>query len=129
MLVWVGNTSEEPNRMISTISILFMYKWKGSEMFTGKKYSTCIYVPLTLCQTGQLRISLKAVHSQLRAEGVVCSYSEEKFTEDTISNQLDPTLLNQLCSRVQLWPAMEYMGVLWQYKLTADYVAKACARR
>ncbi|XP_071597429.1 midasin [Heliangelus exortis] len=78
---------------------------------------------------GQLNIFLKAVHSQLRAEGVVYSHSEERFTEDTISNQLDSALLNQLCSRIQLWPAMEYIGMLWQYKLTADYVAKACARR
>uniref|UniRef100_A0A8C4UIL8 Midasin n=1 Tax=Falco tinnunculus TaxID=100819 RepID=A0A8C4UIL8_FALTI len=75
---------------------------------------------------GQLKIFLKAVHSQLRAEGVTYGHSEERFTEDTISSQLDPALLNQLCSRVQLWPAMEYIGVLWQYRLTADYVAKAC---
>ncbi|KAM4681125.1 midasin isoform 3-T3 [Amazona ochrocephala] len=78
---------------------------------------------------GQLKMFLKAVHSQMRAEGVMYSYSEERFTEDTISNQIDPALLNQLCSRVQLWPAMEYISVLWQYKLTADYVAKACTRR
>ncbi|KGL95354.1 Midasin, partial [Charadrius vociferus] len=78
---------------------------------------------------GQLKIFLKAARSQLRAEGVIYSHSEERFTEDTVSNQLDPALLNQLCSRVQLWPAMEYIGMLWQYKLTADYVAKACARR
>ncbi|XP_010150908.1 PREDICTED: midasin, partial [Eurypyga helias] len=78
---------------------------------------------------GQLQTFLKAVHSQLRAEGVTCSHSEERFTEDTIARQLDPALLNQLCSRVQLWPAMEYISLLWQYKLTADYVARACARR
>uniref|UniRef100_A0A8C3JPS0 Midasin n=1 Tax=Calidris pygmaea TaxID=425635 RepID=A0A8C3JPS0_9CHAR len=77
---------------------------------------------------GQLKIFVKAVHSQLRAEGVIYSHAEERFAEDTISDQLDTALLNQLCSRVQLWPAMEYIGVLWQYKLTADYVAKACAR-
>uniref|UniRef100_A0A8C3JUM0 Midasin n=1 Tax=Calidris pygmaea TaxID=425635 RepID=A0A8C3JUM0_9CHAR len=75
---------------------------------------------------GQLKIFVKAVHSQLRAEGVIYSHAEERFAEDTISDQLDTALLNQLCSRVQLWPAMEYIGVLWQYKLTADYVAKAC---
>lgn len=98
-------------------------------MFSGKKHNTCIYVPFTLCQTGQLKIFLKAVHSQLRAEGLKYSHSEEMFTEDTVSNQLDPAALVQLCSRVQLWPAMEHMGVLWQYKLTADYVAKACAKR
>uniref|UniRef100_A0A803V8M9 Midasin n=1 Tax=Ficedula albicollis TaxID=59894 RepID=A0A803V8M9_FICAL len=57
---------------------------------------------------------------------VTCSYSEERIPEDTVSNQLDPALLNQLCSQVQLWPAMEYIGVLWQYKLTADCMAKAC---
>uniref|UniRef100_A0A672UXL9 Midasin n=1 Tax=Strigops habroptila TaxID=2489341 RepID=A0A672UXL9_STRHB len=60
---------------------------------------------------GQLKIFLKSVHSQLRAEGVTYSHSEERYTEDTISNQLDPALLNQLCSRVQLWPAMEYIGI------------------
>lgn len=98
-------------------------------MFTDKKHSTCIYVPLTFCQTGQLQMFLKAVHSQLKAEGVTYSYSEERLPGDTISNQSDPALLNQLCSQVQLWPAMEYIGALWQYKLTADYVAKACARR
>ncbi|NXJ64381.1 MDN1 protein, partial [Rostratula benghalensis] len=78
---------------------------------------------------GQLKGFVKAVHSHLRAEGVMYSRSEERFAEDTVSNQLDPALLNQLCSRVQLWPALEYIGVLWQYKLTADYVARACARR
>lgn len=97
-------------------------------MFTDKKHSTCIYVPLLFCQTGQLQIFLKAVHSQLKAEGVTYSYSEERLPED-ISNQLDAALLNQLCSQVQLWPSMEYIGVLWQYKLTADYVAKGCERR
>ncbi|PKK33324.1 midasin AAA ATPase 1 [Columba livia] len=78
---------------------------------------------------GQLKNFLKAIHSQLRAEGVIYNHSEDRFPEDTVSNQLDPALLNQLCSRVQLWPAMEYIGTLWQYKLTADYVAKACTRR
>ncbi|OXB54358.1 hypothetical protein ASZ78_011040, partial [Callipepla squamata] len=78
---------------------------------------------------GQLKNSLKAVHAELRAEGLKFSHSEERFSEDTISNHLDPPELIQLCSRVQLWPAMEYMGVLWQYKLSADYVAKAYARR
>ncbi|XP_061845412.1 midasin [Colius striatus] len=78
---------------------------------------------------GQLKVFLQAAHSQLRAEGVTCSHSEERLTEDTISNQLDPALLNQLCSQVQLWPAMEYITLLWQYKLTADCVARACARR
>ncbi|XP_054255246.1 midasin [Indicator indicator] len=78
---------------------------------------------------GQLKIFLKAVHSHLRAEGITYSHSEERFTEDAISSQLDPALLNQLRTRVQLWPAMEYISGLWQYKLTADYVAKASARR
>ncbi|NXY90027.1 MDN1 protein, partial [Alcedo cyanopectus] len=78
---------------------------------------------------GQLKMFLKAVHSQLRVEGVICGHSEERFIDDTVPKQLDPALLNQLCSRVQLWPAMEHISVLWQYKLTADYLARACARR
>ncbi|KFV78000.1 Midasin, partial [Struthio camelus australis] len=78
---------------------------------------------------GELKNFLKAVHSQLTAEGVMHARSEEVIIQDTVSNQLDPALLIQLCSRVQLWPAMEFLGALWQYKLTADYMAKACARR
>ncbi|XP_025949160.1 midasin [Dromaius novaehollandiae] len=78
---------------------------------------------------GELKNFLKAIHSQLTAEGVIHTHSEEMITQDTISSQLDSALLIQLCSKVQLWPAMEFLGTLWQYKLTADYIAKACARR
>uniref|UniRef100_A0A8D2MF30 Midasin n=1 Tax=Zonotrichia albicollis TaxID=44394 RepID=A0A8D2MF30_ZONAL len=78
---------------------------------------------------------VKMKKALLQADGLIIRANhledvslEERLPEDTISNQLDPALLGQLCSQVQLWPAMEYMGMLWQYKLTADYVAKACAR-
>uniref|UniRef100_A0A663LMR5 Midasin n=1 Tax=Athene cunicularia TaxID=194338 RepID=A0A663LMR5_ATHCN len=78
-------------------------------------------------------VGWKMKKALLQADGLIIRANhlddvslEERFTEDTIFNQLDPALLNQLCSRVQLWPAMEYIGILWQYKLTADYVAKAC---
>ncbi|XP_070589310.1 midasin [Erythrolamprus reginae] len=51
---------------------------------------------------------------------------EEKAVE---SQQLDPALLTQLCNRVQLWPAMEYVAVLWQYKLTCDCMVEVYLKR
>uniref|UniRef100_A0A670YNZ0 Midasin n=1 Tax=Pseudonaja textilis TaxID=8673 RepID=A0A670YNZ0_PSETE len=68
----------------------------------------------------------------LQAQGLVfrASYSKE-FCSDEFqtlkpaeSQQLDPALLTQLCNRVQLWPGMEYLAVLWQYKLTCDCIAE-----
>uniref|UniRef100_A0A670YH89 Midasin n=1 Tax=Pseudonaja textilis TaxID=8673 RepID=A0A670YH89_PSETE len=55
--------------------------------------------------------------SKLKEAGALISPHEEKPAE---SQQLDPALLTQLCNRVQLWPGMEYLAVLWQYKLTCD---------
>lgn len=79
--------------------------------------------------TGELRTFVNLQCSHLKAEGVKLGHSEEIHTEDTVSSQLDSASLIQLCSRIQLWPAMEYLAVLWQYKLTADCVTKACLRR
>ncbi|XP_074982679.1 midasin isoform X2 [Caretta caretta] len=75
---------------------------------------------------GELRTFVNLQCSHLKAEGVKLGHSEEIHTEDTVSSQLDSASLIQLCSRIQLWPAMEYLAVLWQYKLTADCVTKAC---
>uniref|UniRef100_A0A8C8S1Z5 Midasin n=1 Tax=Pelusios castaneus TaxID=367368 RepID=A0A8C8S1Z5_9SAUR len=69
---------------------------------------------------GELRSFVNLQCSHLKAEGVKLGHSEEIRTEDPVSSQLDSAALIQLCSRIQLWPAMEYLAVLWQYKLTAD---------
>ncbi|KAG8124032.1 hypothetical protein E2320_019500 [Naja naja] len=64
--------------------------------------------------------------SKLKEGGALISLHEEKPAE---SQQLDPALLTQLCNRVQLWPAMEYLAVLWQYKLTCDCIAEVYFKR
>ncbi|XP_034264874.1 midasin [Pantherophis guttatus] len=64
--------------------------------------------------------------SKLKEGGALISLHEEKPAE---SQQLDPALLTQLCNRVQLWPAMEYLAVLWQYKLTCDCIAEVYLKR
>lgn len=68
-------------------------------------------------------------YSQLKAEGIKLGPTEEMLTEEVLSTQSDPDLLTQLCNRVQLWPAMEHLALLWQYKLTADCVNTACLTR
>ncbi|XP_061479315.1 midasin isoform X2 [Rhineura floridana] len=65
-------------------------------------------------------------HSKLKERGVLIEPLEEKPAED---KQADSTLLTQLCNRVQLWPAVEYLAVLWQYKLTTDCIAEASLQR
>ncbi|KAM8810105.1 midasin [Eudromia elegans] len=78
---------------------------------------------------GDLKNFLKAMHSQMTAAGVICAPSAEMIAQEDVSSQLDPASFIQLCSRVQLWPAMEFLGAMWQYKLTVDYMAKTHARR
>uniref|UniRef100_A0A452IL58 Midasin n=1 Tax=Gopherus agassizii TaxID=38772 RepID=A0A452IL58_9SAUR len=73
---------------------------------------------------GELRTFVNLQCSHLKAGGVKLGHREDIHTEDTVSSQLDSASLIQLCSRIQLWPAMEYLAVLWQYKLTADCVTK-----
>uniref|UniRef100_K7FQC1 Midasin n=1 Tax=Pelodiscus sinensis TaxID=13735 RepID=K7FQC1_PELSI len=78
---------------------------------------------------GELRKFVNLQCSHLKAEGVKVGHSEESHTKDIISSQLDSASLIQLCNRIQLWPAMEYLAMLWQYKLIADCVTQACLRR
>ncbi|XP_019393298.1 PREDICTED: midasin isoform X2 [Crocodylus porosus] len=75
---------------------------------------------------GELRDFVDLQYSQLKAEGIKLGPTEEMLTEEVLSTQSDPDLLTQLCSRVQLWPTMEHLALLWQYKLTADCVNTAC---
>ncbi|XP_054829779.1 midasin [Eublepharis macularius] len=77
----------------------------------------------------ELQTFVNLQHSKLKQERVLVESLEEKYAEYPVTKQTDPSLLTQLCSRVQLWPAMEYLALLWQYKLTADCVSKAYMRR
>ncbi|XP_060119521.1 midasin-like [Heteronotia binoei] len=77
----------------------------------------------------ELQTFVNLQHSKLKQERVLVESLEEKYAEYTVSKHMDSTLLTQLCCRVQLWPAMEYLALLWQYKVTADCVSKAYLQR
>ncbi|KAL1775570.1 midasin isoform X1 [Sigmodon hispidus] len=55
--------------------------------------------------------------------------SPEKAHETSSPSHLDFSSLVHLTRRVQLWPATEYLAMLWQYRVTADFVTEACLRR
>ncbi|KAJ7341746.1 hypothetical protein JRQ81_006597 [Phrynocephalus forsythii] len=69
----------------------------------------------------ELRALVNLQDSELKEKGVLVEPLEEK---PAVGKRLDSTALAQLSSRVQMWPAMEYLAVLWQYKLTTDYMAE-----
>ncbi|XP_048350337.1 midasin isoform X2 [Sphaerodactylus townsendi] len=77
----------------------------------------------------ELQTLVNLQHSKLKQERVLVESLEEKYAESTMSKPMDSALLTQLHCRVQLWPAMEYLALLWQYKLTADCVSMAYFQR
>ncbi|XP_012665398.1 midasin [Otolemur garnettii] len=67
--------------------------------------------------------------SELKARGLSLGVLEQKPGETSFPCQPDSTSLIQLTRSVQLWPITEYLAMLWQYKITADFMAQACLRR
>ncbi|XP_055981327.1 midasin [Sorex fumeus] len=70
------------------------------------------------------------VHAQcleLKARGISLGSLEQSGEASSLS-QPDYTSLIQLTRSVQLWPAMEYLAMLWQYRVTADFMDQACRR-
>ncbi|XP_042126882.1 midasin [Peromyscus maniculatus bairdii] len=51
-----------------------------------------------------------------------------KAHETSSTSQPDFNSLVHLTRSVQLWPATEYLAMLWQYRVTADFVTQACLR-
>ncbi|KAH0622150.1 hypothetical protein JD844_024188 [Phrynosoma platyrhinos] len=76
--------------------------------------------------SGELQALVNRQHSKLKEGGLLVEPLEEKPAED---KETDSTLLTQLCNRVQLWPAMEYLAVLWQYKLTSKCIDQVYLQR
>ncbi|XP_028903180.1 midasin isoform X2 [Ornithorhynchus anatinus] len=76
----------------------------------------------------ELKDLVSTQSSQLRAEGISFGLPGKKHPEDSPGTQPDPTSLIQLARRVQLWPATEYLAVLWQYKVAADCAMQASLR-
>ncbi|XP_076780137.1 midasin isoform X2 [Arvicanthis niloticus] len=66
--------------------------------------------------------------SELKARGLSRGFLE-KAHEASSSSQPDRGSLVHLTRRVQLWPVTEYLAMLWQYRVTADFIAQACLRR
>uniref|UniRef100_A0A8I3X1N2 Midasin n=1 Tax=Callithrix jacchus TaxID=9483 RepID=A0A8I3X1N2_CALJA len=77
----------------------------------------------------ELRNFLHAQCLELKAKGLSLGFLEKKHGEASPLFRPDFTSLIRLTRSVQLWPAMEYLAMLWQYKVTADFMAQACLRR
>ncbi|KAM5286744.1 midasin isoform 2-T2 [Hipposideros larvatus] len=80
-------------------------------------------------KTDELKNLVNAQCLKLKAKGISLGFLEQKSNEASSLSQPDFTSLIQLTRSVQLWPAMEYLAVLWQYKVTADFMTLACLRR
>ncbi|XP_035880357.1 midasin isoform X5 [Phyllostomus discolor] len=79
--------------------------------------------------TDELKNLVNAQCVELKARGISLGFLEQKPSEASTRSQPDFTSLIQLTRSVQLWPAMEYLAVLWRYKVTADFMTQACLRR
>lgn len=77
----------------------------------------------------ELKNLVNAQCLEVKAKGISLGFLERKPSESSTPSQPDFTSLIQLTRSVQLWPAMEYLAVLWQYKVTADFMTQACLRR
>ncbi|XP_014636596.1 PREDICTED: midasin [Ceratotherium simum simum] len=76
----------------------------------------------------ELKNLVNAQCLELKAKGISLGFLEKKPIEPSSLSQPDFTSLIQLTRSVQLWPAMEYLAMLWQYKVTADFMTRACLR-
>ncbi|XP_071469317.1 midasin isoform X1 [Marmota flaviventris] len=77
----------------------------------------------------ELKNLVSAQCLELKAKGLSLGFPEKKHGEASFAPQPDFTSLIQLTRSVQLWPAMEYLAMLWQYKVTADFMTQAYLRR
>ncbi|XP_059970578.1 midasin isoform X2 [Mesoplodon densirostris] len=77
----------------------------------------------------ELKSLVNAQCSELKAKGISLGFLEKKHSEASSLSQPGFTSLIQLTRSVQLWPAMEYLAMLWQYRVTADFMTQACLRR
>ncbi|XP_007484380.2 midasin isoform X1 [Monodelphis domestica] len=66
---------------------------------------------------------------QLKTKGVSIGCPEKKGMENVIPCQPKAASLIPLANKIQLWPGMEYLAVLWQYKITTDCLARTFLRK
>ncbi|XP_036895348.1 midasin isoform X2 [Sturnira hondurensis] len=77
----------------------------------------------------ELKNLVNAQCVELKARGISLGFLEQKPNEPSARSQPDLTSLIQLTRSVQLWPAMEYLAMLWRYKVATDFMTQACLRR
>ncbi|XP_060061378.1 midasin [Erinaceus europaeus] len=77
----------------------------------------------------ELKNLVNAQCIKLKAKGISHGFLEKKSHEASCLPQPDRTSLIQLSRIIQIWPAMEYLAMLWQYKMTAEFMMQVCLRR
>ncbi|XP_040839706.1 midasin isoform X2 [Ochotona curzoniae] len=76
----------------------------------------------------QLKSLVNAQCLELKAKGLPLEFMEKKQCETSSPAQPGIACLPRLTRSVQLWPAMEYLAMLWQYKMVADIMTRAFLR-
>ncbi|XP_064411298.1 midasin [Latimeria chalumnae] len=74
-----------------------------------------------------LKTLVETQHFQLLTEGVINSSPED--SEEVDYSQHNAVSFVQLSSKLQMWPAMEYLALLWQYKLVVDIIGHTSPAR
>ncbi|XP_053314521.1 midasin [Spea bombifrons] len=73
--------------------------------------------------TDELSLCVESQTASLEKFGVIlCSQNERKI-EESCGAQVEPEELKQLSSKMQMWPGMEYLMLLCQYKVVTDLLS------
>ncbi|XP_031820381.1 midasin [Sarcophilus harrisii] len=76
-----------------------------------------------------LKNVVNAQYLQLKTKGISVDCLEKKRMENSIMCQPKAASLIALARKIQLWPGMEYLAVMWQYRVTTDILAHAFLER
>ncbi|XP_071998055.1 midasin isoform X2 [Engystomops pustulosus] len=70
----------------------------------------------------KLTQSVELLRSQIRKQGILLGPGDQ--SEDfSVCEPLNQECLAKLSSQVQMWPGMEYLMLLWQYKMITDLLS------
>ncbi|KAG8582222.1 hypothetical protein GDO81_007964 [Engystomops pustulosus] len=70
----------------------------------------------------KLTQSVELLRSQIRKQGILLGPGDQ--SEDlSVCEPLNQECLAKLSSQVQMWPGMEYLMILWQYKMITDLLS------
>uniref|UniRef100_A0A4W3JQN7 Midasin n=1 Tax=Callorhinchus milii TaxID=7868 RepID=A0A4W3JQN7_CALMI len=81
------------------------------------------------CDVAQCLVDAQIL--ELRSQGLLSSPNSEDFELKELADvpHLEEACCNQLSSRVQLWPALEYLALLCKFKVSADLLHLSLASR